>query len=431
MLRGLIVITAALVAGLVLLAFVLLEDTPLVAASAPPSPEDVAATRQLVRDIRTTAGNDTSEDTLLRTDAAQLNSAIRLGARFIRGFRGQISVNARDVLGEVALPVPWITGQKWLNLHGRVPAFEGPFRLSQARIGPLDIPPDLALSLARIGANVALGNGFGDKVVAAATEMQITGDTLRFRIALDDVGKNGVMRSTFGTLRGSDMPSAEHIEDYHQRIRTAMADGTLQQTGSFLPYLQFTLRAALENSTADTLPDAYTAAIFGLAKACGAKGFAMIVGRLAFDSATFAQDWPTSCDEVTFNGRIDSRRHFVVSAALQAASNRGFAMSIGEFKELYDSLSEGNGFDFTDMAANLSGIRLSDVMMATPSGDWPALLTKLETENDVIIPYDGIPGLMTEDAFEAQFGDLESPAYKAMIAQIERRIDGLRLYHVE
>ena len=59
--------------------------------------------------------------------------------------------------------------------------------------------------------------------------------------------------------------------------------------------------------------------------------------------------------------RHDSRLHFITAAALKAASNRGFAVGVGEFKELYDSLSGDNGFDFTDLAANNSGIRLSDV----------------------------------------------------------------------
>ncbi|MFT6738042.1 MAG: hypothetical protein ACJA0G_002184 [Kangiellaceae bacterium] len=81
--------------------------------------------------------------------------------------------------------------------------------------------------------------------------------------------------------------------------------------------------------------NAYTAALFGLTKACGARDFAMFVGRLAFlEEVQSNRTWTTSCNDVTFNNRIDSRRHFITSAALQAASNRGFSVSIGEFKEL-------------------------------------------------------------------------------------------------
>lgn len=405
-----------------------LQDQPLLAPMPPPAPEDVAATRQLVRGIRAAAGAD--RNTPLQTDPSQLNSAIRLGARFIDGFRGRITVEPQDVLGQVSMPVPWWSGQKWLNISGRVPEFDGQFALTQVTIGPTEIPPALALAAARIGANLGLGNRFGDRVLQAASGMAIEGDTLTFRVALDDMGKNGLMESAFGTLRGAEMPGPEEIEAYHRDIRAAMADGTLPQSGSFLPYIRFTLRAALDNSTPEALPNAYTAAIFGLAKACGAKEFAVIVGRLAFDVADFSTEWTTSCDAVTFNDRIDSRRHFITSAALQAASNRGFSISVGEFKELYDTISGAGGFDFTDMAANLSGIRMSNVLMAIPHKDWPARLALLEAENDVIVPFEGIPHLMPEAEFAARYGNIDSSAYREMIARIEARIDTLDLYQM-
>lgn len=410
------------------LAALMLQDTPLLEASAPPSPQDVAATRQLVRDIRSVSKASSDSGVVLQTDVAQLNSAIRLGARFVDGFRGRVSNSPEALVGEVSVPVPWVSGQKWLNLSGRVPPFDGPFTLSTVTVGQTNIPPGLALFLARTGGNLILGNQFGDRVLGAASAMTLSGEAVAFRLALDDMGKNGLMQSAFGTLRGADMPGPEEIESYHRQIRAAMADGQLSQTGSFLPYIRFALAAAYENSTPETLPNAYTAAIFGLAKVCGAKDFAVIVGRLAFDVAEFSDGWSTSCDAVTFNSRIDSRRHFITSAALQAASNRGFSVSVGEFKELYDTISGAGGFDFTDMAANLSGIRMSNRFMAAPAAEWPELLTLLETENDVIIPFDGIPTLMPDTQFKARFKDVQSPAYKTQIAEIEAKIDNLELH---
>ncbi|WP_298922076.1 hypothetical protein [uncultured Roseobacter sp.] len=421
-----------LVVGMLALALAVgplfLQDTPILEASAPPSPQDVVATRQLVRDIRAAAGEGQESNTVLRADAAQLNSAIRLGSRFIDGFRGRVTIDASEVLGEISMPVPWWRGQKWLNISGRVPEFEQQFSLSRITVGATDLPPALAIAVARTGANIGIGHRFGDKVLEAATAMKITGDVLAFRIDLDDVGKNGVMRGAFGTLRGREMPVPDVIEAYHQRIREAIEQGTLSETGSLLPYLRFALQAALENSTPETLPNAYTAAVFGLAKACGAKDFAMIVGRLAFDTATAPGKWSTHCNDVTFNGRIDSRRHFITSAALQAASNTGVAVSIGEFKELHDIISGAGGFDFTDLAANLSGIRMSNVLMAAPIDAWPSLLERMSAEQDVIVPFDGIPQIMPEAEFKARFGDVDSPQYKAMLAMIEARIDHLALY---
>jgi hypothetical protein len=138
--------------------------------------------------------------------------------------------------------------------------------------------------------------------------------------------------------------------------------------------------AALEGSTPDTLHNAYTAALFGLTKACGA---------------------------------------------------RGFSVSIGEFKELYDSISGAGGFDFTDIAVNLSGVALSDYMMTRQLDGWAATLIRLNQENDIIVPFEGIPQIMSEASFEERFGDVDSPDYKEMIDQIENQINQLALFQGE
>lgn len=410
-------------------ATLVLEKTPQLAAVAAPGPEDVTATRDLVRNLRAAAQEDPSgAREMLETDIDQLNSALKLGARFIVGFRGVLRIEDGAVLGQIALPVPWWDGTRWLNAQGLVPAFEGAVAPRRVTLGGYDIPPTLAVFAARWGANLLMGNRVGDRVLAAATQMQISGQDLRFRIALDDMGKNGVMRGTFSALRGSEMPGPAEVEYYHTLIRQAMAEGRLPTEGSFLPYIRFALAAALDHSPPEALANGYTAAIFGLAKACGAQDFALIVGRLAFDVGDLTANWPASCDAITFNGRVDSRRHFITSSALQAASNVGFSVSVGEFKELYDTISGAGGFDFTDMAANLSGIRMSDTFMRSPAPAWPALFAKLETEKDVIIGFEGIPALMPQAQFEARYGDVDSARYKEQIAQIEARIDALRLY---
>lgn len=423
-LAGACLVALAVVAGIALV----LEETPAVDAAAPPAPEDVVAARQFVRDVRTAASDSGQASEALVATTEQLNSVIRLTGRFADGFRGRIALDTHAVMGRASLPLPWWGGEKWLNLTGEVPAFDGAFRLSRVTVGPYEVPPDLALFVMRTGANLVIGNQFGDRVLQSASAMRIDGDTLRFDLGLDRVGQNGVMRDAFGSIRGQTMPSPDEIETYHLLIREAMEEGTLPASGSFAIYLSFALETALARSTELTLANEYTAAVFGLAKACGALDFAMIVGRLAFDATDDTREWRSSCEQITLNGRIDSRRHFITSAALQAASNRGVSVSLGEFKELYDAVSGAGGFDFTDMAANLSGVRLSNVLMSLPRDAWPARLSLLETESDVIVSFDGIPHLMSGEEFAARYDDIESAAYKAMLSQIEARIDRLGLY---
>jgi hypothetical protein len=133
-----------------------------------------------------------------------------------------------------------------------------------------------------------------------------------------------------------------------------------------------------------------------------------------------------ACGEPTLRGRVDLRRHFLTAATLRVVSERGPAVVTGEAKELHDSIR--GFFDFTDIAANNSGIRFASLMLQTPPGDWPALRDRIATDGDVLIALDGIPGEMRRDEFRARFGGLDSPAYDAMLAEIEARIDALPIH---
>ncbi len=407
--------------------FLVIEDQPTLHDVSAPTAHDVTEAREFVRGVRSaiTPGVVASEPFV--ASETQLNSVIKLGARLIPGFRGRLAVNETEVTGSASIPVPYTNETKWVNVNATAPEFDGTFSLSSVELGTISLPPKLTLGIVRVAANLIVGESFGDKVLTAATSMRIKDDMVAFSIAMDEMGSNGVMRGFFGTLRGADMPESHEIDRYYMLIRTAMDRGELPNKGSYLPYLRYTLVAALEGSRTEGVRNAYTSAIFALTMICGARDFTLIVGGLAGNGPATDEDWKTDCGGLTLNGRIDSSRHFTTAAAIQAASNRGFAVSVGEFKELYDTVKSG-GFDFTDLAANNSGIRMSNTLMSSPIADWPMALERIQNENDVIVAYDGIPQIMSGTEFLDTYGDVESPEYYAMLGRIEEKIDKLALH---
>jgi hypothetical protein len=406
------------------LALVVVEDAPDVAARGTPSPEDVTTARRVVAAVKASAGTGPVEP--LVVTEAEIESVLRLGVRMIPGFRGAVAVEPWGLEMRASVPVPFPGAQRWLNMAVSVPQFEGRVALGRVAVGPVSIPPALALELGRIGANMALGDGLGDTAIAAAAGMRVTRDTVRVDVVLDEVGENGLMRGVFGAMRGSDMPPMDLIDAYEVRIREAMDRGDLPERGSYLPYLVFTLNAAREGARAEGGPDAFTAAIFALTRICGAQAFSLVVGDMAQGGEAVARDWQTDCRRPTLNGRIDSRRHFTTAAAIQAASTRNVSVSVGEFKELYDTRRDG--FDFTDLAANNSGIRLANLFMSTPVADWGGLIARIREERDVIVSFDDIPQILTRAEFAGRFGAIDSERYRAMVDRIERKIDALALH---
>ncbi len=428
LLRTLVIVAVVLAGGVFALGAAVLNDEPVIAKMTPPTPEDVETTRAIVHQIRRATEAVDPDAKRVSIKVQDLQGALRLGSRFLAGARAQAAVGSGALRGVASVPVPWFGVTKWLNIQVTIPPFEDRIALESVVVVGHVLSPDLSLRVARLVANLILGNGSGDKILNSASSLRITEQTLVFTLRLDSTDRGDVLAGVFGALRGNDMPPPDQIERYYALIRQAMDDGTLPVRGSFLPYLRFAVQAALDGSTPETLPDAYTAAIFALTRACGAKDFALVVGRLGGVQSSDQVGWTSNCDKVTFANRIDTRRHFITAAAIKAASNRGFAISIGEFKELRDSINGNNGFDFTDIAANNSGIRFSDLFMSQPSDRWPDLITRVQSEADVLADFSGIPGRVSRRNFTLQYGDTDSPAYREMLDLIERQIDKTTLH---
>ena len=428
LLIGLLKVVAVFAVVAVVAVLLMLDPAPSLPDMAAPSPEDIAETRAFVTEVRAVA--EDGRVAPIRVTEARAAAVLRVGTRFFPGARGAVAIEGGRVLMAAAVPVPVPgLGTRWLNATAVAPPFEDRPRLDRVTLGGVPLPPDLVVELARVGANVVTGNGAGDIFLDSARRLEVTDDGLLIALALDDADKSGFMRGLFGTMRGADMPGTELIDGYYTALRTAIDDGTLPVEGSYLPHLRFVLERVHAESTDATLANEYTAGIFALSKACGARDFMLVVGRLAADPLDAFGDWNRDCLDVTFNGRIDSRRHFTTAAAIQAASNRGVSVSIGEFKELHDSIGwERGGFDFTDIGANQSGIRLSNLVMGGTRADLRRTLDLMQEEGDVLIGFSDVPPIMLRGEFEERFGTIDSPEYRAMIAGIEAKIDRLTIH---
>jgi hypothetical protein len=413
--------------GVLLLGATFLQEHPAVAAMQPPGPEDVRAARNFYKEVQaaTSGRPDAPETVMLSADT--LTSVLRLGARLVRDYRAETEVAEGTVRMTAALPVPWFGGTRWLNLRAAVAPFEERFALHRVQLGEREVSPDLALRLARLGANVVIGTGAGDRLIDAPSAMAIDGDRMVFALRLDRDGRGEVLQGVFGALRGSGMPAPDRVEHHYVALRTAMDRLEVPVAGSFVPLLRLTLQNAYEQAEPETAADEFAAAVIALAKACGAADFWMVFGSAAGRPSAELGRWRTDCRRLTLARRIDLRRHFITAAAIKAASNRGFAVSMGEFKELHDTIKAG-GFDFTDIVANNSGIRMADLFLSRPHSEWPDLLDRMQAEEDFLPSLEGIPGRMRGDRFSEQFGDIDSPAYRDLMDHIEERIGRTRLH---
>lgn len=130
--------------------------------------------------------------------------------------------------------------------------------------------------------------------------------------------------------------------------------------------------------------------------------------------------------EVRLGGRGDFAQHFALSAFIAAAGGERLSDLAGLYKEVQDSRG-GSGFSFTDLAADRAGTRLGEAATRDPASA-RRLQARLAgvTREDLFFPLvKDLPEFMPEAEFKRRFGGVGAPAYRAVMADIEARIDAL------
>jgi uncharacterized protein YfiM (DUF2279 family) len=140
-----------------------------------------------------------------------------------------------------------------------------------------------------------------------------------------------------------------------------------------------------------------------------------------------ARNWPrVRWVNITLAGRHDLAQHFVISAALAAWAGEPVADAIGLYKELEDA-RHGSGFSFIDLAADRAGTRFGEILIRSPEQLIAAMGGTFHDEQ-LLPAVSDLPETLHQPEFKRRFDSLESPQFKAMAAEIERRLDTLPLY---
>jgi hypothetical protein len=140
-----------------------------------------------------------------------------------------------------------------------------------------------------------------------------------------------------------------------------------------------------------------------------------------------ARNWPQARPlTVTLAGREDFPLHFLISAVLAIEGGGPLADAIGVDKELADAKS-GSGFSFNDIAADRAGSRFGLLAKQAPLQLQAAMGAGLK-ERDFMPDVADLPEFMREADFIRRYGGVGAPGYRAMMKDIEARLDGLAVF---
>ncbi|PZQ52504.1 MAG: hypothetical protein DI556_02305 [Rhodovulum sulfidophilum] len=408
----------ACVLSVVLILGLAVQLGPALPPRAAPDAATAGATRDLVTTLRDVMDAEaaTGEITL---PLAQIRALLTSGERIQRGFRAEAGVDGDALTLRGSVGAPLLPGPLWLNPSLTVAASDEGLRIEHAALGYLPLPPALVRWGIAAAIDRALGPGLGKIALGAITRLEIDPERVTVSYAMSDFDREVLFARVKERVRG--FAGETDVERVYAHLwfldRAGGRQRALPRRGSFVPYLRHVVARAEG-------PGDMKAALLALTLYCGESALGPAVG--AYLSP--AMQGNNHCERTTLGGRDDLKRHFVVSAGIYAARSGEVAFGMGEFKELLDTNEGGSGFSFDDMAADLAGARFAELVLGTPPEGRAALIARIDSEADVLPPLEGLPTGLPEAEFRARFGGVESPAYQAMIAEINARLDAMPLY---
>ena len=407
------------------LAWLVIEDTPLVRVAGSLQPEDAERAKRLLK--ATWDGLvKTREHNAVTASEADLNSLLALLTRGLPAVAGRAAVTPRGLEGKLSVRLPQNPLGSHLNIRiGVAPSIRG-LEITHANLGSLQLPGWMAAAAIRYSLDFVLGRAQGSAILGAVQSVTMLGDgtTVTFRPIpeLKRVLEDFVLRSNLGLV--SD-PAVVRIY-YRQLMKTGQTvRGRRKISLGFFtqPVFQLASRRSRETDAVDE----NRAAILALAVYLGDSRFEKFIGPVRTGGMGFHYGVSR---RVVLAGRRDLRLHFIVSAGLELLSDRGITHAIGEFKELLDTRSRGSGFSFADLAADRAGVLFAETATrdTNSAGGFQRLLGD-STDEDLFFP--SIAGLkegVSRKKFAQQYSNTVSEAYREAVAEIDDRLRKLPAY---
>ena len=191
---------------------------------------------------------------------------------------------------------------------------------------------------------------------------------------------------------------------------------------TFTSLLEATFRFAQQRSQNAESVVENKAAIIVLAAYANGSGLSSLIPE--------AKDWPKPRRvKLRLKGRRDLVQHFMTSAALAVAGGAAVSNAIGLRKEM-DDASQGSGFSFKDLAADMAGTRFAELAVAS-STSARRLQLNLAAGHDkarLLPPLQDLRENLKRSQFQSRYGGVWDPRYRRVVKDIETRIDALRVY---
>ena len=307
-------------------------------------------------------------------------------------------------------PSPW---GRYLDLSFTIRQNAQGLYLKSVKIGEISIPDPAANWLIPLVVHHTRLNPYWQLVVEYVKAVHIGDQT----VEISYLGTLVDQAKQLAVQKHHEYPS---LPFYQQQINDIVTQHDPAWRLSLSELLQPLFTTAWQRSTEQTAIQENRAVIIAVASYV----FKSELRRFLPIGLVYAREYPVFAYK-----RIDIPQHFIASALVAAVDNKLLSQQIGLDKEVGDS-QQGSGFSFIDINSDKSGALFGQLATASPQSArrLQQMMAQIADYTAIIPDPQGLQEHMDENAFKQQYQSIDSPAYHAVIADIEHRIASLLIY---
>jgi hypothetical protein len=354
----------------------------------------------------------------------ELDSLAMFAARSIDRLSGTVQVTSDAVRFMGSYDVGRNPLGRYVNIALTVRRSEAGLGIASLDIGNLHLGPRLTRFVVNRGLSLVLGSKLSSDAMASISGVSISGDvvtlTVRPDATIEERIKDRVANARTDTPRAT---VAAYYRDVMQLDSTYDHDRQIP----FVDFLQPILAKAAERSKQSDPVVEMRGAVLALALYFGGRRLEDL--RHSFLPENLADLPEPDTDYVVLRGHHDHLQHFIVSAGFTVSGGVGFTTVIGEAKELDDLRRGGEDFSFQDLAADRAGIDFARAAQTSSGARHIESMGNRPRSEDLFFPdVSDLPDSMSPARFAEQYRSIDDPAFKAVLADIDRRIHTCEAY---
>lgn len=404
LLRRLRVAALAIAVLLAVMALLFVSVRPEVQGAERPTARDIAAAREAWHQIR--AGRGSDEPARVRIDNRMIRglAALASDATGMARFDGQVADGVLSGRSSVLLPAGL-----WINVSGTITGRHQGFPEFRLKVGRVTFPLTVGRWLADIGRAVLRLRG---ATIPPLDDMVRQFSVNRAEVLADVVlpGKSGMVGGLIAS--GGEALNQPLVSDIYCEIAASQRNEPVSDLSQMVRRTFGKVRA---NPTDEQTRAAFVALSF------------LVVGEqaeaLAPQGAELAKNCPRPFTQLRLQQREDLAKHWAFSAAIAAVLGEETSASVGEWKELDDSLADGSGFSFVDIAADRAGLQTA-LRALDPATAERTIEGLARATEESLLPGTLLRGPegLSETSFTDRFGSLDRERYRQAIVAIDREL---------